>query len=218
MVVLGLPSIIWVWHVAPNWLQELHTNMLAFSVHGGMNDPGMDSSGAHGLGRLVSMQAVFGVLWDDPKIYDPASYLTFAPFLLIWAWYTFRSTQSQARTWLAIAAIAALSMLPVYHRQQDARLLLLTIPGCAMLWAEGGLTAWLAVLITSTGLLFTGDIPWAVFLGFINKAHLAAGGIVGKMLLGMELFSVPLILLAVGIFYLIVYAKRCSINTPHPTR
>jgi len=193
-VLFSLPALFWVWHVAPHWLQEMHANMIAFSVHGGMNDPGMDSSGAHGLGKLVSLQAVFGIFWDDPRIYDPASYLTFAPL----------------RTWLAIAAIAALSMLPVYHRQQDTKLLFLTIPGCAMLWVEGGLTGWLAVLVTSTGLILTGDIPWAILLGLSNKMHLAAGGIVGKLLLGTELFAVPLTLLMVGVFYLIVYVRRCS--------
>ena len=210
MVLFSLPALFWVWHISPHWMQEMHTNMLAFSVHGGMNDPGMDSSGAHGLGKLVSLQAVFGVFWDDPRIYDPASYLTFAPLLLVWAYFTFKSAPSSARTWLAIAAIAALSMLPVYHRQQDTKLLLLTVPACAMLWAEGGLTGWLAVLVTSTGLIFTGDIPWAVLLGLSNKLHLVAGGIVAKLLLGTELFSVPLILLMVGIFYLVVYVKRCS--------
>ena len=32
----------------------------------------------------------------------------------------------------------------------------------------------------------------------------------GKLLLGIELFSVPLILLIVGVFYLGVYVRRCS--------
>ena len=175
-----------------------------------MNDPGMDSAGAHGLGKLVSLQAVFGVFWDDPRIYDPASYLTFAPLLLVWAVYTFKSARSLARTWFAIAAIAALSMLPVYHRQQDTRLMLLTVPACAMLWAEGGLIGWLAVLITSTGLFLTGDIPWTVFFTIIHMVHLKAGGIASKLMLGIELFSVPLTLLVVGLFYLCVYVRRCS--------
>jgi len=210
MLAFSLPAVLWVWHVAPGWLQEMHTNILAFSVHGGMNDPGMQSSGAHGLGKLVSLQAIFGVFWNDPRIYDPASYLTFAPLLLVWAFYTFKSPRSPARTWFAIAAIAALSMLPVYHRQQDTRLLLLTVPACAMLWAEGGLTGWLAVLVTSTGLLFTGDLPWAVFLGCIHMVHLKAGGIAANLSLGIELFAMPLMLLVVGIFYLGVYVRRCS--------
>jgi len=214
LVVFSLPAILWVWHVAPHWLQELHTNILAFSAPGGMNDPGMNSTGAHGLGMLVSLQSVFGVFWDDPRIYNPASYLTFAPLLLVWVWYTIKSARTPARTWLALAAMAALSMLPVYHRQQDTKLLLLTIPACTMLWVEGGLTGWLAVLVTSVGLLFTGDIPWALFLGLSNKFHLSAGGVIGKLLLGVELFSVPVILLFVGVFYLVIYVRRCS---AHPT-
>jgi len=213
MVVFSLPAVLWVWHVAPGWLQEMHAHLLAGSVHGGLNDPGMDSTGAHGLGKLVSLQAIFGVFWDDPRFYDPASYLTFAPLLLVWAFYTFKSPRSSAKTWLAIAAISAFSMLPVYHRQQDTRLLLLTVPACAMLWAEGGLTGWLAVLVTSTGLFFTGDLPWAVFFTVIHKVHLTAGGIAAKLMLGIELFSLPLMLLIVGVFYLGVYIQRCSAHS-----
>jgi hypothetical protein len=216
MVLFGLPAVLWVWHVAPDWLQEMHTHLLAGSVHGGLNDPGMDSTGAHGLGMMVCLQAIFGVFWDDPRIYNTASYLAFAPLLLVWAWYTLKSMRTPARTWLAIAAMAALSLLPVYHRQQDTKLLLLTLPACTMLWAEGGLTGWVAVLVTSAGLFLTGDLPWAVFLGSAHMLHLAAGGIVGKLLVGVELFTAPLILLIVGIFYLVVYARRCSAH-PAPT-
>ena len=207
---LGLPGILWVWSVAPNWLQEWRSNILAFSVHGGINDPGPASTGGHGLGMLVNLQAVLSVFRDDPHFYNPVSYLICVPLLLLWLIVTLRSRPTPAKAWIGLAAIAALSMLPVYHRQQDTKLLLLTVPACAMLWAEGGLTGWLAVLVTSTGLIFTGDIPWAVLLGLSNKLHLVAGGIVAKLLLGTELFSVPLILLMVGIFYLVVYVKRCS--------
>jgi len=218
MVVFSLPAVIWVWHVSPNWIQELHTNMLAFSVHGGMNDPGLDSTGAHGLGMLVSLQAIFGIFWDDPSIYNPASYLAFAPLLLVWGFFTLRSPRSHGRAWLALAAIAALSMLPVYHRQQDTKLLLLTVPACAMLWSEGGLTAWLALLVNSAGFVLTGDIPWAIFLGLINKLHLPMAGLGGKILIGMQVFPVPLILLIMGIFYLWVYVRRSNMiaTTEHP--
>ncbi|MGA2218338.1 MAG: glycosyltransferase family 87 protein, partial [Terracidiphilus sp.] len=212
-VALSLPAVLWVSLVAPQWMRELHANMLAFSVHGGMNDPGLASTGAHGIGMLVSLQAIFGILWDDPRIYNPASYLTFAPLFLVWAWFTLKSQRSPEKVWLALAAAAALTMLPVYHRQQDTKLLLLTIPACAMLWSEGGLIAWLALLVNSAGFLLTGDIPWAVFLGLIGKLLPLINGFIGKILIGFELFSVPVILLIMGIFYLWVYVRRCSADT-----
>ncbi len=62
MVLLTLPAILWVWRVSPHWMQELHSNILAFSAHGGINDPGPASSGAHGLASVINLQAVFSYL------------------------------------------------------------------------------------------------------------------------------------------------------------
>ena len=39
-VVLGLPAILWVSHVAPHWIAELQTNLQATSARGDLNDPG----------------------------------------------------------------------------------------------------------------------------------------------------------------------------------
>jgi hypothetical protein len=207
-VVVSLPAVLWVWHVSPHWLQELHSNILAFANHGDMNDPGLDSSGAHGIGMLVSLQAVIGIFWDDPRIYNPASYLIFAPLLLAWVIITLRSRFSPSGAWLGIAAIAALSMLPVYHRLQDTKLLLLTVPACAMLWARRGLAGWLALLVTASGFVLTGDLPWAVFLSLIHLLRLPTTGLTSELLIGLQVLSTPLILLAMGIFYLWVYARH----------
>ena len=167
-------------------------------------------TGAHGLNMLVSLQAVISVFRDDPRIYNPVSYLVFAPLLLVWAFITLRSRPAPRRTWLALAAIAALTMLPVYHRQTDTRLLLLTIPACAMLWAEGGLIGWLAILINSAGFVLNGDLSWAIFFGLISHLRLPATPLSGQILVAVQAFPAPLILLVMGIFYLWVYARRSS--------
>jgi len=214
-MVLSLPAVLWVWHVAPDWAQELRTNASALAVHGGINDPGLASTGAHGLGMLISLQAVFGVFWDDPHIYNTASYLTCAPLLLLWLLVTLRSRSSAANAWLAIAAVAALTMLPVYHRQYDAKLLLLTVPACAMLWAEGGATARLALLATTAGFVLTGDLSWAILLTSISYLHVSATSLSGELLTAVQIFTAPIILLAMGIFYLWVYVQRNSKPAPH---
>jgi hypothetical protein len=101
-------------------------------------------------------------------------------------------------------------MLPVYHRQNDAKLLLLTVPACAMLWAEGGAIGWLAVLVNGAGFVLTGDLPWAILLAVINKLHLPASGLSAELAAGVQTLPAPLILLAVGAFYLWVYACKGS--------
>jgi hypothetical protein len=163
---------------------------------------------------VVNLQAVFSVFWDDPRIYNLASYLVCAPLLLLWVFVTLRSRSSPARAWLALAAIAALSMLPVYHRQQDTKLLLLTVPACAMLWAEGGLIGWFALLVNTAGFVLTGDLSWAILLGIISNLHLPATGLTGQILMAVQVFPVPLILLVMGVFYLWVYVRRCFAHAP----
>jgi hypothetical protein len=209
-VALSLPAVLWVWHVAPHWVPELHSNIVEYAAPGNLNDPGVASSGAHGLGMLVSLQAVFGILWDDPRFYDPASYLVCAPLLLLWALVTLRSRFSYANVWLALAAIAPLILLPVYHRQQDTKLLLLTIPACAMLCAEGGLVGKLALLINAAGFFLTAELPWAFLLALLNHLPPPSSWGSREIEICMQVLPIPLVLLATGIFYLWVYAHRAS--------
>jgi hypothetical protein len=93
-------------------------------------------------------------------------------------------------------------MLPVYHRQQDTRILLLTIPAFALVWAERGFVRWLAAGISIAGVLFTGDASLQL-LGALAK-HLGASTstVSGKLLLVFVARPAPLALFAMGLFYL----------------
>ena len=207
VVAISLPAVLWVWHVAPNWVQELHSNIATFSLHGGRNDPGLASTGAHGLGMMVNLQTVLSVFRDDPRFYNSASYIICAFVLLVWTFVTLRSRPSPRRTWLALAAIAALTMLPVYHRAQDTKLLLFAVPASAMLWAEGGRIGRLALLVTSAGFVLTGDLPWVVILSLISRLHLPATRLSGWIVMAVQVFPIPLILLLMGVFYLWAYVR-----------
>ena len=210
--VFCLPSVIWVWHLAPHWIQELQSTISGYAVHGGLSDPGPASTGGHGLGMLVDLRVIFSFFRDDPRFYNPASYVTSGLLILVWAFITLRSRPTPERTWLALAAISALTLLPFYHRQLDTVLLLLTVPACAMLWAEGGLIGRLALLVTTAGLILTGFLPWIIFYGIIGKLHLPATRLANQILIAMQALPTPLILLAVSVFYLWVYMRRCSPN------
>jgi hypothetical protein len=116
--------------------------------------------------------------------------------------------------WLALASIAAISMLPVYHRQYDAKLLLLTIPACVMLWAEGGVLGRIALLVNTAGFILTGDLTWAILLGLIGHLHLAATGFSGWLSTALQVFPAPLMLLVMAVFYLWIYARSSSRPAP----
>jgi hypothetical protein len=207
-IALNLPAVLWVWHVSPYWLQEWHSNILALAVHGGVNDPGPTSSGAHGLDMLVSLQTVFGSFTDDPHIYNSLTYLVCVPLLIVWGLVTLRRRCSPETTWLALGAIACLSMLPVYHRQLDTKLLLLTIPGCVVLWAKRNRVGRLALLTTFAALFLTGDIPWVILLSLMGKLHVPANRFTDYLLVLIQTIPVPVMLLFTGMFYLWVYVCR----------
>jgi hypothetical protein len=208
-VVLGLPAILWVSNIAPNWMHELQSNILETSAHGAVNDPGPAQVDPRSHGAImISLQTVVSVFRDDPRIYNPVTYLVCAPLLLVWVIATLRRRSSPANARLALAAIAALSMLPLYHRQHDAALLLLTVPACAMLWAEGGPTAWLALVFTSLGSVCSSTIPMQLLAIFTTSLRASVSGLSGKVLTILVCRPAPLILLAMGVFYLWVYVRH----------
>ena len=218
VVVLSLPAVLWVSHVAPHWVQEMRSNLSATSTHGDLNDPGPASIAFHNVNMVVDLQSAISVFRDDPRIYNPITYLVCGALLLMWSIRTVRSRFSQASAWFALAAVAPLSLLPVYHREYDAKLLLLTVPACAMLWAGGDTLRWLALLLNTAGIVLTGDIPAAILVLLTRNLHLNTGELIGQILTVVLIRPAPLVLLAMAIFYLWVYLRRAFYPPPSAER
>ena len=90
----------------------------------------------------------------------------------------------------------------------DAKLLLLGVPACAMLWAEGGRIGRLALLANAAGIVLTGDIPSAILIILARHFQINPVGFSGKLLTILVMRPAPLALLAMGIFYLWVYMRH----------
>lgn len=204
---MSLPIVLWVSLVAPHWSQEQHANLLLTTANGDLNDPGPASSNSRGLDTLVQLQTFTSTLWNDPRIFNAVAYLVCGILLLVWMYITVRTRPTATNAWLALAAIAALSPLPVYHRTHDARILLLTIPACVSLWVEGGVIGWLAVLINAMGTLSIGEIPSMIRLSLVNRWLATPAGAWGKIPMAILSRPVPLVLLATAIFYLWIYFR-----------
>jgi len=201
--VLGLLAILWISHVAPHWLPELHSNILMDQLPGGHGNPGPNSAkSGSGPSMIIDLQSAIYVFRNEPLIYNSVSYLVCGGLLLIGLVRTLRSRFSQRGAWLALAAIAPITILVTYHRPYDAKLLLLAVPACAMLWAEGRPIRWLALLVTTAGIVFTADIPLTILTILSSALHVSTAGLSGQMLTVVLTRPTPLILLAMGIFYL----------------
>lgn len=184
---LGVPSVLWVWHVSPHWLQELHSNI---NCKGGVNDAGAD-------GLLVNLQAVFSVIRDVPNFYNTTTMLVMAPVFTLWGWLTLKSKLTLRSVWIGLAATSSLALLPIYHHLYDAKMLLLTIPACAMFWAEGKR---FIPILTVLAFVFTGDVCVSLLVCKIPYLGLVA----------------PLLLLMLGVSYLVTWenekCRRADLN------
>jgi hypothetical protein len=109
--------------------------------------------------------------------------------------------------WLALAAVTPLSMLITYHRPWDAKLLLLAIPACAILWAEGGRLRWPALTLTAAAMVFTGDIPLKGCVVLGERGGLGSASGAWRLLTLLCYRPASVALLAVGVFYLWVFLR-----------
>jgi hypothetical protein len=205
---LGLAAILWVSHVAPHWIADWQSNISAISAHGGINEPSLDAITGRTPGMIIDLQAAMSVFRNDPRIYNAVSYMICGALLLVWSIYTLRTSFSQRRAWMALAAVVPLTMLVTYHRPWDAKLLLLTIPACAMLWAEGRPIRWIALLVSTAGIVLTADIPLTILLILTKYMQISAVGLCGQIRTLLLMEPTPLILLAMSIFYLWIYVQR----------
>jgi hypothetical protein len=208
--VVGLAAFLWVSHVAPSWMEDWQSNLVATSSYGGINGPGLSSYNGRSAAMVIDLQAAISIFRDDPRIYDPASYLVCGALLLVWSVRTLRSRFSRQGAWLALAAIAPLTMLVTYHRPWDAKLILLTVPACAMLWAEGEAVRWLALAVSTAGMVLTGDIPLAILSILWNHLHVGTAGIFAKLLTVLLIRPASLVLLVMCVFYLWIYIRRAA--------
>jgi hypothetical protein len=191
---LGIPALLWVWHISPNWLQEWNSNFAVLSLPGAINDPGPASLGKYNLVVFINLQAAVSVFRDDPHFYNLVSYSIVAPLLVVWGYFTIKAKKTARNLWLGIATVTPLSLLPLYHHVYDAKILLLTIPACALLRTEGN-----KILpgLTTLAFVLTGDVPLVIFRRVFQSLQVPV----------LEVFPIPLTLLALGIGYLWVYAR-----------
>lgn len=206
VALLALCASVWVAPASPHWMREMRANINSEIVHGGISDAGPSGSIQRGAGPIIDLQAAISVFRDDPHFYNPVSYLTVGFLILVWALVVLRKRATLRSALLALAAISALSLLPVYHRPYDAKILILTIPACAMLWQERGPARWVALGLTSAGIVVTSDIPLALSFALYHSLSISTSTLAGKMIT-VFMWPAPLVLFALGCFYLWAFLR-----------
>ncbi|MGD0157461.1 MAG: glycosyltransferase family 87 protein [Terracidiphilus sp.] len=210
--VIGLTAVLWVSHVAPQWMHDWSANLATISAHGGMNEPGPNSMSNGSINTVVDLQAAISIFRDDPRFYNIASYLFCGALLLGWSIWTLRTRFSVQKAWLAQAAVTAFTLLITYHRPWDAKLVMLAIPPCCMLWARRDRPGKIAFWITTAATVFAGDVPLAVFKTLADSLRVSTAGFGGQLLAVVLRRPESIALLAMGVFYLWTYLRADAVH------
>ncbi len=223
-LVLMAPGLMLAAHhpASAHWPQELHHNLVEIASSGQASNPGPTNDE---VASIASLEALFALRHDSPHFYNLAAYATFLPFFLAWLYLLpRRSGQAvshrttgrgnvSAADLTALAAAAALSFLPIYHRQYDTRLLLLIFPAVAALACR---YRWLGSAALALSALATVTLSHQ----FVHLAPTMAARLVrhGKALHGVPWLALnrplPLTLLLLSAFFLYAMFRVAAEDAP----
>ncbi|HVC46491.1 MAG TPA: glycosyltransferase 87 family protein [Terracidiphilus sp.] len=209
---IGVAALVWTHQAVPQWMQEWRANVAAISAPGHTSDPGAVTAKELGItGPVIDLQSVVAAFRDEASVYEPAALAICGGMLLVWVWATARQRmQRMEDAWLGLAAAAPLTLLATYHRPYDATLLLLAIPACAALWARGDWTGRIALVLTAAGAVLTGSLAVAALFALAWGLPLNPATWNGRMGIVLLTRAPSLVLLAMAVFYLWVYARRAG--------
>jgi hypothetical protein len=202
---LSCCAIAWVQRSSPHWFTELHHNIMSTSLHGGINDPGPAYLKIPTVGSMVNFQSVVSIFNDTPSVYNLVTFIICGALFVIWVAFSHRSDGSSEARWIGLAAVSCLSLLPVYHRTHDAKLILLAVPACAILYSKYSAARQKALWLTAAAFILTGDIV-LYSLASLPQPFAGLGHGVLSDIANVVLFRpAPLILLVCASFYLWMY-------------
>lgn len=198
-VLFCLPGLAWAWLMpeSAHWVHDLRANMIAIAAPGGLNNPGPTSYNAH---LVTDLQSIIALYRDSAPFYNHLTWAIAGVLFLVWGYVAVRAHPSHRKDLIGIAAIACLTLLPVYHRQYDVRLLLLMFPALALLFAEKGVVRWTALVLAVA--VITGSHPT-----FIERRLGLNQNSLSKMQTLLLLRPSALAVLASALFYLACFTR-----------
>ena len=204
--VVAIGSFVWVTAIAPSWSNEWKQNLAAISGPGQMNNPAARTvEELHITKTILDLQAAVAVFWPAASVYNAVSYAVCGLLLLAGAAATVGRRLTTEQLWLGLTAVVPLALLAVYHRPYDARLLLLTIPGCAMLVRRGGWTGKISRALTLVAIVLTGDLTTTFLPAALPLLHVGTATLIDEIMILLVTRTGVLALLAMSVFHLAVY-------------
>ncbi len=128
-----------------DWASTLRTNLSATLSPGGSADPRPANRQAIGDTNLQTLTSIF---FPDAGRFNPVAYVIFLALLVAGWMAVVRANGAGELHFLALGALSILSLMPVYHRFYDTRLLLLSIPAVLIVFQRHRLLGTVIALLT----------------------------------------------------------------------
>jgi hypothetical protein len=156
-----------------------------------------------GVVQFTNLQPIFALASDVPVFYNSMSYAAAAVLFGVWLWGMLRQNDEAAGLWAGIAAIACIGLLPVYHREYDCALLIVTFPVLAFMGARR-MRLTLPAFVGTIWLLMTAPRYHAHWLGHLKSHAILAAIPFPKVRIAAFELPQPLLLVMLSCIYLIV--------------
>jgi hypothetical protein len=145
------------------WVSTLRANLSATLSPGGSADPRPENQQAIGDLNLQSLSSIF---FPEAHTFNAVAYSVFLALVALGILVVLRTRASGETHFISLAALSVLSLMPVYHRFYDTRLLLLSIPAIGIVFQKRRL---LGALIAVLTLLATISVQYRVQIFLLQQ-------------------------------------------------
>jgi hypothetical protein len=196
--------------VSKSWRQDYHTQVELSLEPGAVNNPTLQNYGSL---QFTNLQPIFSLISETPAFYNSMTYATFAVLFGLWTVGILRTREDTAALWAGIAAIACIGLLPVYHREYDCVLLIVTFPMLAFMGAQ---RKWLTLpaLVGTIWLLMAAPRYHAHWLRHLKNHYIITAVPFPRVRIAVFQLPQPLLLVMLSCLYLIVLAGMSRQTVP----
>jgi hypothetical protein len=146
------------------WASTLRANLSATLSPGGSADPRPENQQA--IGDL-NLQSLTSIVFPEAHTFNAVAYSVFLALLALGTLVGLRASSSGETSLISLAALSVLTLMPVYHRFYDTRLLLLSIPAIAIIFQKRRVLGALIALLT---LLATISVQYRIQIFLLQQA------------------------------------------------
>jgi hypothetical protein len=147
------------------WRTTLVANLSATTSSGGSADPRPANQEAIGD---VNLQPLTSIVLVGAREFNLAAYAVFLVLLGLWAVAIPWRNVTLEMHFLALGGMAVLSLLPIYHRFYDTRLLLMSLPAAVVIFSKRRLLGTAIAVVTAVAVI---SVQYRVQVFLVRRAE-----------------------------------------------